>query len=635
MGYACVRSVSEIKDYLAGSSIVAFDIETAPEDKYRNVPGAALDPHMSKIAGISFSVAEGSGIYVPMRHRTGKNADVKEVEEFLVGFAADKSVIKVAHKLDFESMFFYHIGIVLQPPVYDTMAASQMTLKNHWQYRNLADSGLKKLARKQYGYNMPTYEDVTAGRAFDELNPEGTETVRYACADSDYALRLYHSINEWFDRCHPRHRFVVERIESPAAVYVGIMKNNGLLIDRQQMEEKEIEAEEAEKRLRREIFVMTGGVDIGANASTAAFRNYLYNHLKLPVLMLTKKGQSSTGEEALIRLSEWCKKSEPKHMKLFKLVHEYRKIGKIKSTYIKGYAKYISDATGCIHPDLFQLGAESGRFSCSNPNIQNMPSGIEINVRDLVIASKGCSLIELDYSQIEARLAAYLSRDEKLLNVYKEKKDLHAMTTSAVFQIPLSQAMDRHDPDYKHRRTVAKATFFGFLYGMYAKTLMQNLKKDADVDATFAECHRFLRNLALSYPTLARWQKKTIEKAQCRGYAETLSGRRRYLLNLRSNDFRKRGNAERSALNHGVQGLAADLLKLAMGRLIEVMPGYLKPLFTVHDSLVFECPDEKVPEAAALIKTAMETVPPIKGFDVEIIAEVSVGKSYGSMEEIE
>jgi DNA polymerase-1 len=207
------------------------------------------------------------------------------------------------------------------------------------------------------------------------------------------------------------------------------------------------------------------------------------------------------------------------------------------------------------------------------------------------------------------------------------------MTTAAVFQIPLTEASDKRNSRYKHRRTVAKATFFGFMYGMYARTLQRNLKVQAGVTVTIADAKTFLVNLKSSYPILTRWQREVIAEAKRNRFVETCFGRRRYVPEIRDKDFRTSGNAERSALNHGVQGLAADLLKLAMGRLVAVMPPYLKPIFTVHDSLVFECPDSKINEAITIIKTAMEVRPPIDGFDVTITADASVGKTYGKMEE--
>jgi len=635
--YKNVSDISVVSEYVGTNKLIALDIETSPLEQYRAEDKAALDAHKAVITGISLSVSEGTGIYIPLRHKIGVNADPAKTLEWLrQNVLQNPTVTLVCHNLAFESAFFYSLGVVITCKVYDTIAAAQLTLKGNTDFRSLGDSGLKTLVPQLLGDELPSFSEVTGGRHFDELEPSDTEVVRYACADADYTLRLYHLFNSWFDKWLPKYRDIVEQIESPTAVYCGLMKLNGLLVDAELMERKRLEAEEKLAKLREDISFIIGDVNIGANASTSAFKKYLYQDLGLPVLKTTARFQEAADEEAFVLLKEWCQETKPELERLFDLVLRYRAIGKLNSTYIAGYIKHINSATGRIHPQLLPLGAESGRFSCRNPNIQNQKSGNSdgVTVRDFIIASEGKSLIELDYSQIEARLAAFLSRDEGLLNIYRNGGDLHAMTTSTVYSIPQEEAADKRNPEYKHRRTVAKTTFFGFLYGIYAKSLQRSLKLDAGINANMIECKEFLGNLAASHPTLTAWQKDTIKKAKSRMYAETVLGWRRYLPNIRSGDFMKQGNAERAALNHGVQGLAADLLKLAMGRLLRVMPPYLRPLFTVHDSLVFECPDDRIFEAAAMIQAAMETVPPIPGFDVPIVAEISIGKSYGKMEEM-
>jgi len=634
--YRLVTDIGGVREYLSGAKIIAFDFETAPGEPYRHEEKAALDPHKSHIAGVSFSVSEESGIYVPIAHQIGENADKTEIMAFLAEFAVDVNIIKVAHNLAFESMFLYKNGIVIKEPVYDTICAAQLSLKSHTVFRALADSGLKTLAPELLNATLPTFGEVVDGRLFDELDPQDTGTICYACADADYTLRLYHLFNNWFDRFLPKHRYITEQIESPAAVYVGLMKYNGIQVDSELMKRKAAECEKRLAELREEIAFIIGDINIGANASTSAFKNYLYKELGLPVLKTTAKYQEAADEECFVFLKEWCRGNRPELEKLMELVIDYRTLGKVYGTYIEGYLKHINDSTGRIHPQLLQLGADSGRFSCRQPNIQNQKSGSidGINVRDFIIASEGNSLVEFDYSQIEARLAAYLSRDERLLNVYSSGDDLHAMTTAAVFKIPFAEAADRKNPDYKRRRTVAKTTFFGFLYGIYAKSLQRNLKLDAGINADIDECKAFLGNLAASYPTLTEWQKDAIAECREHRYAETVLGRRRYLPDIRSDNFLKQGSAERAALNHGVQGLAADLLKLSMVRLIAVLPPDVRPVFTVHDSLVFECPDGKAGETVLLIKSIMEIPPPVTGFDIPIAAEAGVGKSYGKMEEL-
>lgn len=342
-----------MQEYIGNHKIIAFDFETAPTDNFRDCDKAALDPYKAVIAGISLSVSEGSAVYLPLRHKTGNNAgDIEGIMCYLKAEVFEnKNITKIAHNLNFEAMFLYHIGIVVLPPCYDTMAASQLTLKNSTDFRNLSDSGLKTLVPELYDVEMPKFEDVTKGRHFDELDPQDTETIRYACADSDYTLRLFYTINSWFDRFLPKHRFLTEELESPTAIYVGIMKHNGLLVDKELMLSKQKEAEERLTQLKDEIAFFIGDVDIGANASTAAFKNYLYKDLQLPVLKTTAKYQEAADDEAMILLSDWCRQHRPDLIKLFELVQEYRKWGKIKSTYIDGYLEFINSKTGRIHPD--------------------------------------------------------------------------------------------------------------------------------------------------------------------------------------------------------------------------------------------------------------------------------------------
>lgn len=193
-------------------------------------------------------------------------------------------------------------------------------------------------------------------------------------ADSDYTLRLYFKFNNWFDRFLPRHRVVVEELESPTAVYCGLMKYNGVPVDKDLMLERQKEADEKISAIRKEIDSITGGVAIGANASTSAFKQYLYKDLGLPVMKKTEKNQEAADDAAMQMLKEWCAENRPDLVRLFELVQEYRKWGKLKSTYIDGYLTHVNTTTGRIHPDLMPLGTETGRFASRNPNLQNCPA---------------------------------------------------------------------------------------------------------------------------------------------------------------------------------------------------------------------------------------------------------------------
>jgi DNA polymerase-1 len=640
MEYRCVTDLAKLQDYLGGARLVAFDFETAPREEYCKDEKATLDAHKADIAGMSFSVSEGTAVYVPLRHKTGKNAGSpdKIMQWLTERVFANKEIVKIAHNLSFEAMFLYALGVVLQPPCYDTIAAAQMTLKSNTAFRTLSDSGLKTLAQELFGKELPSFETVTAGRYFDELDPQDEQTIRYACADSDYALRLHHLFNNWFDRYLPKHRFIVEKLESPAAVYCGLMKYNGLLADKELMLKKQAEAEERIKQLKEEIAFTTGDVNIGANASTSAFKKYLYDDLKLPVFKTTAKYQEAMDDEAMILLAEWCAENRPELAALFEMVQEYRRWGKIKSTYIDGYLEHINSVTGRIHPDLFPLGTETGRFAAKNPNLQNCPrkDNDPVGVRNFFIAPKGKALLSLDFSQIELRVGAFYCRDGRMLETYRTGGDIHAQTTSVIYRIPFGQAADKSAEHYKERRAIAKNCNFGVFYGLFPKGLQRNLKFKAGLDTPLSECERIIENLKSGYPCLAQWQEETKKRAASRRYTETWLGRRRYLPDIASADWGKKSFAERCALNTPIQGTAADILKLALARIIEGLQQrlWLHPVLQIHDELVFEVPEDRVREAAAFARDCMEERP-FKEFDVPIVAEAAAGARFGELKELE
>ena len=637
--YRCETDPERIKDYVQNAAVVAFDFETSPLIQYRDDPRASLDAHRSCIVGVSLSVAEGSAIYVPLEHLDGGNADPAQVYPLLTKYVwMNPGVVKVAHNLAFESMFLYAQGIVIQPPCYDTIAAAQLTLKEPFTFRSLSDCGLKRLVPELLGDQLPTFEDVTAGRFFDELLPDDPETVRYACADSDYALRLYHRFNRWFMAQLPKHRRIVEEIESPTAVYCGLMKYNGLLVDEAAMIRKQGECAAKVIDLRDKIKAIIGDVDIGANAGTQAFKDYLFKTMGLPVLKVTEKNTEAADDQTMIMLAEWCADHRPELVPLFDLIQEYRKWSKLKTTYLDGYLRFINPATGRIHPDMLPLATETGRFAARNPNMQNAPrkTNDPVGIRSFIIAPEGHVLVSCDFSQIELRIGAFYCRDDRMLDTYRNGGDIHAATTSVIFGIPYEQAVDKNAPDYKERRTIAKNVNFGVFYGLFAKGLQRTLKFKAGLDKSLDDCQEIITNLKAGYPNLTRWQAMAKDAGTKRQYTQTFLGRRRYLPGIRSQDWGKRSFAERCALNTPIQGTAADILKLSLGRLITGLPArpWLRPLLQIHDELVFELPEERLTEAVAFIQDCMDAKP-FPELDVPLVAEASWGYDFGHMNEME
>lgn len=636
--YKCVTTVEGIKEYIGNSPLAAFDFETAPDDPYREEDKAALDPAKAHIVGCSFSIKEGTGIYVPVAHRVGSNIDKSAFFSFLAAFLTNTAIIKIAHNIAFESSMAYAKGIIIQAPVYDTICASQMSLKSTYEFRKLNESGLKKLAAELLGEPLPSFSSVTDGKHFDELDAQNVETVRYGAADSDFALRLYHKFNDWFDRYLPKHRYIVEEIESPTAVYLGIMKCNGIPVNLSLMQERKAEAEAEMERVRKEIEFIIGDVNIGANCSTQAFKNYLYKDLGLPILKTTETNREAADDMTMTLLKEWCDKNRPELSKLFTLVQEYRKWGKIKSTYIDGYLKYLNPVTGCIHPDMFALSTDTGRMNCRNPNAQNMPrkTNDPIGVRNFIKAPDGHLILSLDFSQIELRVGAFYCRDPKMLDTYRNNGDIHAATTSVIFGVSYEEAQDKHSENYKEHRTIAKNVNFGTFYGLFPKGLQKTLKFKAGVEKSVSECEDILFNLKHGYKGLTAWQEETKADAARRMYSETWLGRRRYLPNINSDNWGQKSFAERCALNTPIQGTAADILKLAIARILAGLPerDWLKPILQIHDELTFIIPEDKLLEAVTFIRACMEEKP-FPEFDLPLIAEASAGPTFGMMEELE
>ena len=636
--YRCVTSVQEIQEYIGNAAVVAFDYETAPDEPYRMEEKAALDPYKSHIVGCSFSTKEHTGIYVPVAHKVGENIENALFLCFLKSFLTNKNIIKIAHNIAFESAVSCHQGIVIQPPVYDTICAAQMTLKSNYEFRKLADSGLKKLASELCHEPLPTFSEVTNGRHFDELDAQDSETVRYGCADSDFALRLYHIFNNWFDRFLPKHRYIAEQIESPTAVYLGIMKHNGVPVDADLMKSHQQEAEQQMQRIRNEIIMLIGDIEIGANCGTKAFKDYLYQTLKLPVMKVTASNKEAADDASMIMLKEWCDANRLELSPLFVLVQEYRKWGKIKSTYIDGYLKYLNSATGRIHPDFFALSTETGRMNCRNPNLQNCPrkSNDPIGVRNFIKAPKNHLILSLDFSQIELRVGAFYCRDRTMMKTYKNGGDIHAATTSVIFGCTYEEAQDKHRKEYKEQRTIAKNVNFGTFYGLFPKGLQSTLKFKAGVEKSVDECTAIIANLKAGYPALTTWQEQTKQDSARKMYTETWLGRRRYLPNIRSDNWGMKSFAERCALNTPIQGTAADILKLAIVRILEGLPSrpWLKPILQIHDELTFIIPKEKLYEAINFIRKCMEQQP-FPEFDLPLVAEASAGETFGNLVEPE
>ena len=416
------------------------------------------------------------------------------------------------------------------------------------------------------------------------------------------------------------------------------MKVNGVPINLDLMLERKAEAEKAMQTVKENIAFIIGDINIGSNCGTKVFKDYLYKTLKLPILKTTDSNKEAADDAAMVMLKEWCNKYRPDLSGLFTLVQEYRKWGKIKSTYIDGYLKYRNTVTGRIHPNMYALSTDTGRFSCSQPNCQNMPrkANDPIGVRNFIAAPEGHYILSCDYSQVELRVGAFYCRDKVMLDTYRKGGDIHAATTAVIFGVSYEEAQNKQRPAYKEQRTIAKNVNFGTFYGLFPRGLMKTLKFKAGVDKTQTECSEIIASLKAGYPDLVTWQEEAKDEAAHRMYVETSFGRRRYLPNINSKDWGQKSFAERCSMNTPIQGTAADIIKLSLGRILEGLPErlWLRPILQIHDELTFIIPKDKLQEAVTYVKACMEQKP-FPEFDVPLVAEASVGDTFGNMEELE
>ncbi|MEX0930631.1 MAG: DNA polymerase [Candidatus Paceibacterota bacterium] len=407
-------------------------------------------------------------------------------------------------------------------------------------------------------------------------------------------------------------------IEKPAIPIVQSMSRRGITIDREYLKKLSEEYHEELTTIERQIHKLAGH-EFNIN-SPKQLGEVLFDEMNLAPKnhRKTSTGARSTAESELRKL-------EGEH-EIIDLILQYRELSKLLGTYIDAIPPML-DTDSRLHAEFLQAGTTTGRMASQNPNLQNIPIRTELGraIRNAFIASKGYTLAALDYSQIELRVAAFLSGDEKLVKAFAEGEDIHTAVAAEVFEVPL-ESVD------KEMRRKAKVINFGILYGMGVNALKQNLGTDR------AEAQQFYNRYFEKFSGLAAYLERLKGEAHERGYSETYFGRRRYFEGLDSRLPQVRAGAERMAINAPIQGTAADILKIAMTRVDELLnerkdkkQTYL--LLQVHDELVYEVPEEYAGEIVPAIKQAMESVmseEETKG--VPLAADAEIGKNWGEME---
>ncbi|WP_281783359.1 DNA polymerase I [Sinimarinibacterium flocculans] len=559
---------------LERAALICFDTETD-----------SLDSNQANLVGLAFAVEAGKGWYVPLAHDylgAPPQLDRGRALERLRPVLEDANRAKLAQHGKYDMNVLAAHGIRMAGLRHDTMLQSYV----------LDAAGnrhdMDTLALKHLGHTTIKFEDV-AGKGRKQLTFNQVEidkAAAYSAEDADITLRLHGAL-------YPRVceiaelRKVYETIEMPLVPVLAQMEQTGVKVDVALLRQISVELAGRMDELQAQAHAEAGGeFNLGSPKQLGAI---LYTQLNLPVLGKTPKGEPSTAEDVLEELAS----QHP----LPRLILDWRALAKLRSTYTELLPQAVNPRTGRIHTSYGQAIAATGRLSSSDPNLQNIPvrNAEGRRIRQAFVAEAGNALLAIDYSQIELRLMAHFSGDERLQQAFREGRDIHQATAAEVFGLPVDEVP-------AERRRAAKAINFGLIYGMSSFGLARQLGIGR------GEAQEYIDRFFGRYPGVKAFMDGTRQAARERGYVETLYGRRLYLPNIRSKNQGLRQYAERTAINAPLQGTAADLIKLAMldvASFLREKAADVRMIMQVHDELVFEGPAATVRELAPQIAARM------------------------------
>ena len=595
--YQTIRTEKEL-DELMGlinqADYVSFDTETT-----------SLDYMLAELVGISIALKPNEAFYIPINHNyegAEKQLEQDFVLEALKPFLESDEIPKIGHNLKYDRHILQNAGIDLKGTLLDTMLFSYVnnsTITRH---------NLDAVSKRYLNINPTSYEDVAGKGAkqipFSEVSIDVASD--YASEDADISLKLYEHIEPLVQK-EAKLAKLYSEVEGPLIYTLGDIERNGVLIDSEKLSQqsKELEA----KILKLESKVQKNAGEDFNLGSPKQLQEILYEKLGLPVIKKTPKGQPSTSEAVLQELSMD-----------FPIVHDilsYRAISKLKSTYTDKLPKMINSNTGRVHTSYHQAVTATGRLSSSDPNLQNIPIRSEEGrrIREAFIAPEGYKILAADYSQIELRIMAHLSKDQGLMDAFAKGQDIHQATAAEIFSINI-------DDVTPNQRRSAKAINFGLIYGMSAFGLSKQLQ------ITRAEAQNYIEQYFERYPGVKNYMDETKSSAKQNGYVETVLGRRLYLADIESSNYQRRQYAERSAINAPMQGTAADLIKMAMTDLHSKIRNEsldAKIIMQVHDELVIEVNENQLDELSDLTVNIMAD---IFKLDVDLKVDADIGNNW-------
>ena len=594
--YKCISTKDDLGKLIKNASqakTLALDTETT-----------GLDYMDSDLVGISMSFTPGEAFYIPINHKDNSSPqlDMDYVLEELRPLLEDSEQKIIGQNIKFDMNILSQHGINISSIKNDTMMMSYVLDASATRHN------LDALSSYYLGYKTSTFEDV-AGKGvkqvtFDEVSI--ADATHYAAEDADITLRLYEELLSKLESVESLKK-LNEDIEIPLIEVLSEMEQNGAVLNSKILNAQSKDLSNRIKKIEKKAYVLAG--DEFNLGSTKQLREIFFDKLGYRVIKKTPGGQPSTDEKVLAELAE--------EYELPKILLEHRTLSKLKSTYTDKLPNQISISTGKVHTSFHQAVTTTGRLSSSDPNLQNIPIRTEDGrrIRQAFEPSKGHKFVSADYSQIELRVMAHMSKDEGLLTAFQDGEDVHSKTASEVFNVDIEAVTT-------DLRRNAKAINFGLIYGISAFGLGKQLNINRNLAAEYMAMY------FEKYPGVKKYMETTKDFAAENGYVETLFGRRLYLRDINASNAMRRQASERAAINAPVQGTAADIMKIAMikmHQLIKETNVEAKLILQVHDELILDTPNKEIDEVIGLVTESMMGA---ASLDVPLEIDVGVGDNW-------
>ena len=598
--YQTILKINQLEEWIKKieeKGIVAVDTETS-----------SLNPHEANLVGISLCSGPGTACYIPLEHITEKVLEKKIVLKKLKNILQDKSIKKIGQNIKFDFIILLRNEIKLDP-IEDTMLMSYAL--DAGKHRHNMDN----LSETHLNHKPISFKEVAGtGKKQISFNKVPIKlATQYAAEDADVTFRLYTFFRERLDK--EKLLKIYELFEKPMVNLLSQMEIEGIKINSSFLKELSKKFDNKIKKLEKEIFsIAKREFNIG---SPKQLGEILYNELKIATIKKTKKGGFATSAAVLEDLAF-------KGHKLPRIVLDWRQLTKLKNTYTDALPEHLNAKTNRVHTSFLLAATTTGRLASSEPNLQNIPIKTEDGkeIRKAFIAERNHSLISADYNQIEMRILADIADVKELKKAFKNNEDVHSLTASQVFDIPLNK-ID------KETRRRAKAINFGIIYGISQYGLAKQ------ISVSNSEAAEFLKSYFKKFPEIKDYMNATINFCRKSGYVNNIFGRRCYITGINDKNYNVRNFQERAAINAPIQGSAADIMRLAMIKItseFEKNPNYkTKMLLQIHDELVFETPQDELEKIVPIIKKNMLDASSSEHhqFTIPLTVDINSGNNWG------